>query len=124
MIVYDITCRDSFIYVDKLVKDAEEYFPKYSVKILIGSKSDLEADREVAYEEGKEMASKYGISFLETSAKTGLNVDEAFMLLGKEIKNKVESGSLPLSLHKPPKEVRKAVVKPAKQNLSSRCICF
>ena len=47
------------------------------------------------------MASKYGIQFLEISAKTNFNVDRAFMLLAKEIKSKVESGSLPLN------EVRK-----------------
>ena len=40
MIVYDITCRDSFIDVDKWAKVVEEYSPKYSVKILIGNKSD------------------------------------------------------------------------------------
>ena len=124
MIVYDITCRDSFIDVAKWMKEVEKYSPKYSVKILIGSKSDREADREVAYEEGEEMASKYGIPFLETSAKTGLNVDKAFMLLVKEITNRVESGSLPLIPYEPPNEAKKAVVKPADQELCSICICF
>ena len=80
MIVYDITCRNSFIDVDKWMKSVEKYSPKYSVKILIGNKSDQETKREVTYEEGKKMASKYGILFLETSAKTNYNVDKVFIL--------------------------------------------
>ena len=94
MIVYDITCRDSFIDVAKWMKEVEKYSPKYSVKILIGNKSDQETKREVTYKEGEEMASKYGILFLEASAKENLNIDKAFMLLVEEIKNKVESNPL------------------------------
>jgi len=104
MIIYDITCRDSFINVDKWMRRVKKYSPKYSVKILIGNKSDQETRREVSYEEGKKMASKYGILFLEISAKTNFNVDKAFMFLAKEIKSKVESGSLPLN------EVMKACI--------------
>ena len=40
MIVYDITCRASFIDVDKWMKRVEEDYPNYTVKILIGNKSD------------------------------------------------------------------------------------
>ena len=79
MIIYDIACRDQFTDIDKWVKKVEKYSPKYSVKILIGNKSDQETKREVTYEEGQEMASKYGIQFFETSAKTNLNVDKAFI---------------------------------------------
>ena len=122
IIVYDITCRNSFFAVDDLMKELKKHSPKYSVKILFGNKCDLEAEREVIYEEGKEMASKYGMSFLEISAKTSHNVDKAFMLLTKEAKNKVESGLLdPIP---PPNKTERAVFKPAEQNLSCGCVCF
>ena len=37
------------------------------------------------------MAKEFGMTFFETSAKTGMNVDEAFMHIGQEIKNKAPS---------------------------------
>lgn len=36
------------------------------------------------------MAVEHGIKFLETSAKTGANVDEAFTTIAKDIKTKME----------------------------------
>lgn len=49
-------------------------------------------DREVTTEEGKAFADFYGINFIETSAKTGYNVDEAFKSIAEIIYTKVESG--------------------------------
>jgi GTPase SAR1 family protein len=46
-------------------------------KILIGNKCDLK-DREVLYDEGKNLAETYGIKFYETSAKENKNIDECF----------------------------------------------
>ena len=47
--------------------------------------SDLEDKRTVSYQQGKELAETYGMQFIETSAKSNTNVDEAFHLLGKEV---------------------------------------
>ena len=122
MIVYDITRRKSLVDIDEQIKEVKEKFPECNLRILIGNKCDEEEKREVTYEEGEKMASKYGMPFLETSAKTGRNVDRAFMLLVKKIKNGVESGSIPANPWNFPR--KRAVVKPAEENLLSRCICF
>ena len=50
---------------------------------------DLEDNRAVSYEEGQEMANHYCVRFLETSAKECKNVDQAFQLMTREIKNNV-----------------------------------
>lgn len=50
--------------------------------------------RAVSTEEGQEFARENGLIFLETSAKTSLNVDDAFMKTAKEIYEKVQQGSL------------------------------
>ena len=55
-------------------------------KVLCGNKTDLEKERQVTEADGKAAAtSKPGMSFLETSAKTGHNVKEAFHTLIKMI---------------------------------------
>lgn len=61
------------------------------MKLLVGNKSDLEANRQVKTEEGKTLADSLGIKFLETSAKDAVNVEKAFTTLSTEIKSKVQS---------------------------------
>ena len=58
--------------------------------------SDLEnsvsgSQRVISHEQGLATAKKYGIEFIETSAKTNKNVDKAFMLLLRKI---VDSGRI------------------------------
>ena len=53
--------------------------------ILVGNKMDLEEDREVPYEKGKELATQLGVPFLETSAKKRTNVTETFEAVVREI---------------------------------------
>ena len=58
--------------------------------LLIGNKSDLEKERKISYEQGLQVAGKYGIPFFECSAKTGLNVHELFNKIGSDIVDKVQ----------------------------------
>ena len=51
--------------------------------ILLGNKADMEDSRVVPYKEGKQYASSIGWDFIETSAKTGLNVEETFLSITK-----------------------------------------
>ena len=44
--------------------------------LLIGNKCDLEEWREVPKEEGEQFAQSLDIPFLETSAKTGYNINK------------------------------------------------
>ena len=60
--------------------------------MLIGNKSDLDAKREVKAEEGLAFAQEHGLVFMETSAKTAANVEEAFINTAKEIYKKIQDG--------------------------------
>ncbi|XP_018620454.1 ras-related protein M-Ras isoform X3 [Scleropages formosus] len=80
LIVFSVTDKASFKHVDRFhqlilrVKDRES-FPM----ILVANKVDLVHLRKVTSEQGREMAAKHSITYIETSAKDPpLNVDKAF----------------------------------------------
>ncbi|CAI2381169.1 unnamed protein product [Moneuplotes crassus] len=75
-LVYDITDRDSFDSIDLYVNKLEK-FDFTGPIILIGNKSDLDDNRAISPEEGKELADIYAIEFFETSAKTNEGIEEA-----------------------------------------------
>ncbi|KAI0244101.1 RAS1 protein [Massospora cicadina] len=82
LVVYDITSRESFeeicTFRDQIlrVKD-RELFPI----VIAGNKCDLENERQVSTQEGRELAKGIRCRFLETSAKQKVNVDEIFHTL-------------------------------------------
>jgi Ras-related protein Rab-8A len=52
-------------------------------KILIGNKCDWTEKRVVSENQGRALARELGIPFLETSAKSNVNVEEAFFSLAR-----------------------------------------
>ena len=51
--------------------------------MLVGNKADLQGERVVQEREGQALANKYELPFMEVSAKSGLNVVQAFMRMGE-----------------------------------------
>mmetsp|Transcript_25240 Transcript_25240/g.43120 ORF Transcript_25240/g.43120 Transcript_25240/m.43120 type:complete len:103 (+) Transcript_25240:374-682(+) len=68
-----------------------------TVIMLIGNKSDLSGQRDVQYDEAKKFSDENGLIFMETSAKTGENVEEAFLKTAGMIFQRVQEGSVDLS---------------------------
>uniref|UniRef100_A0A9J2Q8D3 Uncharacterized protein n=1 Tax=Ascaris lumbricoides TaxID=6252 RepID=A0A9J2Q8D3_ASCLU len=100
IVVYDISNRATFEHVAQWLNEAEVNVggpqPGQCVFQLVGHKADLNADRQVMYEEGEYFAKYHRIKFIETSAVTGENVQEAFTMVAREINARVESGALRL----------------------------
>lgn len=91
IIVYDVTDKDSFDNVKQWLNEIDRYASENVNKLLVGNKSDLTAKRAVDTQQAQAYADEIGIPFLETSAKNASNVEEAFMLMAKEIKNRMAS---------------------------------
>ena len=85
LLIYDVTEKDSFNNLNSWLIQIEKNANKNVLKVLIGNKTDLEDERVISYNQGKEFADKYGLKFVETSVKKNINVREAFEILGREI---------------------------------------
>ncbi|KAL7530700.1 hypothetical protein ACHAXR_003636 [Thalassiosira sp. AJA248-18] len=83
--VYDTTSSDSFDHVNDWLKEVNRYASEGTCKLLVGNKCDRTADRAVTTEQAKEFADDLGVAFLETSAKTAKNVEEAFLTMAGEL---------------------------------------
>ena len=94
LLVYDITRRDTFQHLSKWLEEAKQHAQPNMVILLIGNKSDLEHRRTVSTEEGQAFADANGLLFLETSAKTAYNVEQAFLKTAEEIHGKITSGEI------------------------------
>lgn len=79
MLVFDITNIQSFMNMDKWVHESQGEVSDATM-ILVGNKSESH-ERAVTFESAVEYANKLGIPYIETSAKLGENVNEAFYSL-------------------------------------------
>jgi GTPase KRas protein len=87
LLVYSITSRESFEeipgFMEKMLRAKDS---KQVPTVLVGNKKDLEHKREVPYDEGALLAKNIGATFLESSAKLGEGVEEAFYNLIRAVR--------------------------------------
>jgi small GTP-binding protein len=116
LVVYDVSSRQSFDSVSEWIVLSKEKAPVTAKIVLIGNKSDMEAQRSVTATEGGELASSSGaFLFFETSALTGEGVDALLMSIATEVAKTAESGDAPVL----PTEV--AIERRPSQNAKREC---
>ncbi|EPR78052.1 RAS-related GTP-binding protein Rab11 [Spraguea lophii 42_110] len=121
MVVYDITKKRSFNNCfEQWLTQLKLYSPENITIMLVGNKSDLEEEREISQSIAEDKAVKNDLSFFETSALTGDNVNAAFEALVRKVyeRNKVILGNkskIPENLQK--SEPVKIVKKKKKKNI-------
>ena len=86
IVVYDVTDQESFDNVKQWLSEIDRYASESVNKLLVGNKADLESQKVVDTATAKAFADEAGIPFLETSAKSATNVEQAFMAMAAEIK--------------------------------------
>ncbi|KAJ3001210.1 GTP-binding protein of the rab [Thoreauomyces humboldtii] len=88
IVVYDVTDQDTFTNVKQWMQEIDRYACEGVNKLLVGNKSDLTTKKVVDYDAAKEFSDNLQIPFLETSAKNATNVEQAFLTMAKQIKDR------------------------------------
>ena len=69
IVTYDMTDRESFSSIQNWMAEVEKHASDNISRILVGNKCDLESQRAVSSEDGRELADFYKLKYIETSAK-------------------------------------------------------
>uniref|UniRef100_A0A8C7R697 Ras-related protein Rab-1A n=1 Tax=Oncorhynchus mykiss TaxID=8022 RepID=A0A8C7R697_ONCMY len=93
IVVYDVTDQESFNNVKQWLQEIDRYASENVNKLLVGNKCDLTTKKVVDYTTAKEFVDNLGIPFLEASAKSATNVEQAFMTMAAEIKKRMGPGA-------------------------------
>ncbi|XP_044264856.1 ras-related protein Rab-37-like isoform X2 [Tribolium madens] len=86
LLLYDVTNKTSFDNIRAWLSEIREYAQDDVVIMLLGNKADCGSDRAVRREDGERLAREYNVAFMETSAKSGQNVELAFLAVARELK--------------------------------------
>ncbi len=81
LLVYDVTRRRTFLNTDNWKGECFKNLDREIPLVVVANKVDLEGSRIVTQEEGEEYAKKYDFLYVESSALTGENVEEAYASL-------------------------------------------
>ncbi|TFG04513.1 MAG: GTP-binding protein [Promethearchaeota archaeon] len=85
LLIYDITRPATFLNITHYLLDLEKTIQKKVPFVLIGNKNDLEDLRKIEAENARKLVeASNGVTYYETSAKSGENVEEAFRLIAEE----------------------------------------
>ncbi|OHT06956.1 Ras family protein [Tritrichomonas foetus] len=96
-LVFDVTNRESFNHLGTWVEDATQLSPKTAIKVLVGNKTDLDAQRQVSTAEAKDFADQHGLTLFETSALSGDRIDDTFIETAHAVLDKINSGEIELN---------------------------
>ncbi|XP_017844412.1 ras-related protein SEC4 isoform X2 [Drosophila busckii] len=89
LLLYDVTNKTTFDNIRAWLGEIREYAQEDVVIVLIGNKADCgSSERQVKREDGERLGREHNVPFMETSAKTGLNVELAFTAVARQLKSR------------------------------------
>lgn len=94
--MYDITCRPTFNNIPRWLDEVNSHANEHIQVVVVGNKSDLDDQRQVQYNEGRQFADKHGFLFFEVSAKDNKFVKEAFERPAEAVLSKLDTKQIVL----------------------------
>jgi len=88
-LVYDVTNEETFKAIRKWMHNIHTHAPDNVTTILMANKCDIAQSRVVPRERGEQVSKEVNLKHYEVSAKSGLNVNDAFLAMAQEIKKKM-----------------------------------
>jgi len=85
IVVYDITVPETFGRAKSWVKELQRQASPNIVIALVGNKLDLDQKRAVTTEDAQTYSDDNNLLFMETSAKSGVNVNEVFVAIAHKL---------------------------------------
>jgi len=85
LLVYDISKRITYDNISRWLKELRDHADQNIVIMLVGNKKDLRYMRQVQTEEAKRFCEDHNLFFIETSALSDSNVNEAFETILKGV---------------------------------------
>ena len=87
-----MTKRSSFQRVQEWLQEARVHGHANINFLLIGNKCDMTSEREVLHKEGQDYAFAEGFNYIETSAKIGHNIEQAFLEMSFRVVERIQRG--------------------------------
>lgn len=120
LLVFSIGDAQSFAALDTWLCELHQQASPNCIVVLVGNKADLGDGREVTSTQAEDFATRHGLQFIDTSAKTGAGVTEAFVRLAMTIVERVKTGDIQEAV---PAPTRPPVSRPERGQASSSCPC-
>jgi len=96
LLVYDVTSDASFANINQWMMAIQQHASDSVNKVLLGNKADtsgpLVSKRAVIAARGQALADQHSIRFFETSAKNSINIEEAFSMITRDVKQRLLDG--------------------------------
>jgi len=94
IIAFDLTNKQTFDNLQQWLQEADRFASEDAQKLIVGTKYDLESEKMVTTDDAQQFCAQKGITYIETSAKTGHNIDYVYTTACHEMLEAIKNGTV------------------------------